>query len=665
MPADSYKTFWESYGDTSSFIEVKDKDEGEGSLACRVLDEYRIPYSGTNGGELSGLDILRMDAMTVIRLSLLEHSAVHGGFWEAIVNPEGEVEFVDIGKGISNIGGDVYHTIQTSAYVDKCSGVMVTGRKPMPERLDIQWKLIWGDDKEIYDLNLMHSNCLLKDFTQFATIVFKDPHFATAYEDGIDNLYNIGLENPHDSVLGYAYFPWVRGDGDGLVGPETTISYSDSSIIPIKIGEEGAAFGPYIGVLVNHPTFSEGEEEACWTDQGLEGNWENGVLVPIPDKFRYTSVRGTTVDTFIRISSVIVVGTLLDSVRGQPKTPNDAVNPNPTYSDTEVWVSINKLKTTAVRLEAGNHYTVSYKQEEFKQPYISFANNARREDPALFGSDVYFKIDEFCQYYVQTGKTDGNGTILPLSDVQGIWVQEIWVMAELSTPSIQIYDPRGISSSGQGAALTIAENFEYWAGPIILRDPPAPVAFNGTLLDPVVGKIDHDPTTVQNLIDTPMEEALDIMAKGQGLTLTLSFLDEDQVEKLSESLFDYMNGGDGIVTTYVCGPNANPKLGTRGPAGGIVNEINYSYTDSGSYTISVNEGPRLVGGLSNISGGPVMKQAEEVSTRGTVIQDMGNNIYYKVRTDEIGDRIAINCCRSIIRVGDKVQCSVHNNPVES
>ena len=72
----------------------------------------------------------------------------------------------------------------------------------------------------------------------------------------------------------------------------------------------------------------------------------------------------------------------------------------------------------------------------------------------------------------------------------------------------------------------------------------------------------------------------------------------------------------------------------------------------------------MVGGLSTISAGPIMKQAEEVSARGTVIQDMGNHVYYKVRIDGFGDRIAINCCYNVIRVGDKVQCSVHNNPVE-
>lgn len=665
MGEDAYKDFWESYGDTSAFVEVI--DEGEGSLATRVLEDYQINYQGNEGGELSGLDILRMDAMTVIRLSLLEHSANHGGFWEPIVNEDGYVEFKSIGSYGSEIEGHIYYELQTMDYVEQCAGVMITGRKPLPERLPIEWKPIWGtdpDNVEIYSLNLMKSNCLLHDYTQYASIVFKDPQFATSYEDGIDNIYEIDMDNPWDTVVGYVYFKNAKNvDGTDL-GSETQIEYTQTSTIPIKIGDDPTVpFGPKVGTLVNHPTFHKEDEDECWADMGLEGIVENGIPIPIPDKFRYTSVRGTKVDTFVRVSSIVFVGTLLSAVAGRPKIAADAVKTDPTSDNTDVWVSINTSKTSTFRLDAGTHYVIAYKDEdEFKTPYVAFANNARRYDPALFGSNIRFKIDPMCEYSIQKGGvTEGAGTIVPVADTKGVWVKEIWAMVELATPSIQIYDPRG----QEGAALAIAKNLEYWTGPIVMRDPPAPIAFNGTLIDQAVGIQDHDPTTAQDLTNTPMEEALDEMSRGSGLSLSLSFLDEQQTIKLSEELYDYMNSGDGIMTNYVCGPECSPKLGGIGPAGGVINEISYSYNDSGSYTISVNEGPRLVGGLSSISGGPVFKQAEEVSARGTIIQDMGNHIYYKVRIDGFGDRIAINYCHNILRVGDKVQCSIHNNPVES
>ena len=128
-----------------------------------------------------------------------------------------------------------------------------------------------------------------------------------------------------------------------------------------------------------------------------------------------------------------------------------------------------------------------------------------------------------------------------------------------------------------------------------------------------------------------------------------------------------MNGGGnngGTETTWVCGPNAEVELGQQGP-NGIVNSITYSYTDSGSYTISVNEGPWTVKPFNGGGGsGPSFKASESVNARGTIIDSIGNGMFFKVRIDGFGERIAINMTEQFIRVGDIVSCSVHNNPVE-
>ena len=101
-----------------------------------------------------------------------------------------------------------------------------------------------------------------------------------------------------------------------------------------------------------------------------------------------------------------------------------------------------------------------------------------------------------------------------------------------------------------------------------------------------------------------------------------------------------------------------------GALGGIVNSISYSYQDSNSYTISVNSGGRLVGGFGGFSGGMNHKAVENVGAQGRVVQDMGNGMYYKVRLDQIGDVVAMSMSSKIIRVGDTVRCTIHNNPVE-
>jgi hypothetical protein len=121
---------------------------------------------------------------------------------------------------------------------------------------------------------------------------------------------------------------------------------------------------------------------------------------------------------------------------------------------------------------------------------------------------------------------------------------------------------------------------------------------------------------------------------------------------------------DVIETVYTCGPNCDPQLGGRGLSGGIVNSIRYAYTDSGSYTVSVTEGPNLVGNLSQVDGGPTEKMNSDMSTGGTVIDSVGDGMTFKIRIDGFGERWGISMTHSIIRVGDKVQCTVHNCPIE-
>jgi hypothetical protein len=126
-----------------------------------------------------------------------------------------------------------------------------------------------------------------------------------------------------------------------------------------------------------------------------------------------------------------------------------------------------------------------------------------------------------------------------------------------------------------------------------------------------------------------------------------------------------MNKDTGVVTTYVCGPNTEVDLGELGPGGGVINSITYSYNDSSSYTISINEGSRMVQPLSGGGpSGPSFKATESVNARGTVIQALGNGVHFKVRLDGIGEKTAICTCHDVIREGDVVSCSIYNNPVE-
>jgi len=207
---------------------------------------------------------------------------------------------------------------------------------------------------------------------------------------------------------------------------------------------------------------------------------------------------------------------------------------------------------------------------------------------------------------------------------------------------------------------------------LVVEDKPSPIAFagksspGGRLIDQESARADTDPTTQQDLQDSDYENVLNEMDGGGGLNLNFSFMEEEDCVNLASLMYKYMNNQDGIEIVYTCGPDTNPQVGGYTVGGGIVNNVTYQYSDSGSYTVSVTESGRLFSdsNLAGVTGGPTSKQTESVSARGTIVDDMGNHIFYKVRIDGFGTKLGVNMSTNILRIDDKVTCTIHNNPVE-
>ena len=653
--ANEAEDFWPGFGEDNGPDNITCDDSG--SMAQAVMNTYGISCSDSTGGSLPDLDIKHMDAMQVVKLSLLETAADSGGLYEPVVNDSGQVEFKRIGTGRGP--SDIYYEIQSSTYKEDCSGVMVIGNNPMPRRRPIEWSSIWeGGDHAEYETGKMHSSCAQGEFNQYAVKIYDDPHLNTAYKDGIDNLYEIAEENAWDSVIGYArYITWPTWQED----TDAVVNKSDSAKIMIQTETS-------LGKLLERPRqqIPEGENPDCYDGVPEEDvPYGGGVDIPLPEEFRFESVRDTIVDKFAGVSGVFVVGRAIEDMRGVPIS--NAVSATPSEGSTQIWVKITESYDKVFRLNRQEHYQIAYEEGASpKIPQIVFADNHRSEDPLVIpeGGEVDYFIDPDCQFAISEneGVNAGKGIILPTGPTKGILIKEIWAAVDLDTPSIVIYHPDGASNK----AMEIAENIDYQVAPLVVTDEPAPIGFNGSLIDQVIGKVDSDPTTAQDLSETPLEQAYTAMDAGGGMTLTLSFLNEGQAEKLSGALYEYMNSGGGTEATYVCGPGCEAELGASAGSGGVVNSIVYSYQDSNSYTVSVNVGPYLVGGsMAQVDGGPALKITEEISAKGTILQDSGNNIYYKVHVDGIGDRIAVNMIPAVLRTGDKVTVGIHNNPVES
>jgi len=677
------KDFWRYFNDSGKLIEIECDPSLTGGLATDILKYYGIPYKSGYSGDLAALDIKRMDAITVIRLSLLEQSAEDGKIYEPIVNDFGEVEFVEIGSFDGNIS-DRYYTLQTMQYREDCDGVMITGAKPRITRKPVEFKPIWGDDSpDIYNTSNMQSNCMKHKFTQYATIVFNDPHLDTSFVDGIDNLYELNENNPYDSIIGYVYYKDLP---KSLITDDTVINLVKSCEIPIEIGGgfDGGGFvgyGPDVGTLVAPPTVdaSTFDDESCRLGQGLYADYSKGVKVEIPAALRFEALRKTRIDKFTGIRGVYVIGYTIDYLKSGPRDGKTALTDPPGDEHTQIYITVNTPYKTITRLKEGRDYAVAYEEADdgYKIPWIVFANNARPNDTAEYGKDTSFKINPNCEdFYEAYGASEGVGTILPIDYTTGILVHQIFTIASIETPAIEIYDPDGSydpagGDSGSGRALEIAENMTFYVGALMIEDKPAPVGFNGNTINMSESIKDNDPTTAQDFEHTAYELALDEM-QGGGFSINLSFLDgngdydksQQQVNKLSEALYNYMNGTGTKETVYVCGPNCVPRLGGQ-TTDGIINEITYSYSDSSSYTISVNVGPRLVGDLAQVDGGPYTKMSDNVTAQGTIVQDLGSHVHFKVQIDGIGERLAVNMCSDILRVGDKVNCTVYNCPVEA
>jgi hypothetical protein len=265
--------FWEAFGDDTNFIEVTCASEG--SLAVAVLSYYNIPCLGTEGGDLLPLDIKHMDPLEIIKFSLLEHSANSGGIWEMAVNELGEVDFINVGSfnGLSDC--TVYHQM-----------------------------------KEIYQTSWLSGNCLSNKYSQYAIIVFQDPHLVTgsAHNDGIDNLYE--TKSYWENIMGYArYITWEGA----ATSPETTVTRESNAIIPLLVsGDINSTFySANLGTLQSRPPMPasiEGVSPDCFSGKAGEApSHEGGVRIAIPNKFRYETVRGTKVDKLNAISDIIIV----------------------------------------------------------------------------------------------------------------------------------------------------------------------------------------------------------------------------------------------------------------------------------------------------------------------------------------------------------------------
>ena len=637
----SPKDFWDKFGEAITF----DESCSQIGVAGQVLDSVGINHSGVTGGAITNLDIKSMDAMQAIKLSLAEFSADNGGLWEISVDTNGTVYMYDVGRASGMSGGEIYSTIQTYSYVSRVAGVMITGAKPPIKRKTVSWKSIFAGGVEIFNTGWLIGGCNKSEFSKFYTIVYSDPHMTTGTEsfgNGIDDFYE--SKTPWESILGYARYTSFPGYENS---PDTKITFSQTATVPILVSDGT------LGTLVVRPKIAKMEDvsEKCFEGTGTEADPQHGIKIEIPSSLRYTTIRGTKIDGFVKVSKIYIVGKAI-RYRAIPFTSADAIN---TTAEGKVELEVNVVLDLIYDLELGKHYQIAYQDGE---PYVVFADNSHPDDATVYGSNMTYVLHPQCKAYQSSQNNILVGNILPTSEQSGYLVSQVFAAVELNANCVTVYDPE------EGEAKRISELLDYQATPLILIDEPSPVAINGNLIDLTSTMVDHDPTTSQDFINSEYEQAILSMDGGLGYSLSMSFLTAEQAANLSGELYNQMNNDSGMITVSICSPDTEATIGGEAVDGSIVNEIVYSYSDSNSYTISVASGPRIIKDFASIGSGPTYKATEGVSNMGTITEDAGNHINFKVIVDGVGPVNAINGTSDILRVGDKVQCTMYNNPVE-
>lgn len=649
-------TNWPTFGNSKGLQECagapKVTCDAGGSVAVLALASAGLsvnPFS-TAGGDLGGLDIKRMDVKTAVSMSLMHTFATTDVLYEIVADSTGGIDFVPVGAGgAGNL--DVYYSVQTTSYGSSSTGVMVTGGKPLPEmKFGVWYPILDGVTNTVYDQLTMFNNCMKENFKNWATIVYNDPHLTSDYADGIDNLYQNVL--PWEKVIGYVHYK--EPPSSVLARPEVKVTWANSASIPIRLAPATGSISMGTVAELRKVDYTAEGGAGCFTGQGQSVSASAGVEIVIPTSWRYTSIRSVPLDKFIKVSAVYLVGMRIDSLFYGP-SGTSVMHDVPTTGNSVLWVSINKPGVNCFKLEEGRHYAIAYAEGK-SNPYVVFAKETRPGDPYPYGTDMSFKLDPFCEYALSNPNAKTSGTIFPITKSEGMLVFDIWASVEIETPSITIFDPAG-------KADEIARAFKYKVCPMSVLDLPAPIAFNGSVIDQSSMVKDADPTTAQPLTsNTALEDAMDA-SQGSGMSVTWSFLSSDEAKTASTNLKKLLSETV-VETIYTCGPNSTPQL-CAGIYGGFVNAIRYSYTDQGSYTISVTVGPKITASsIVQVDGSSSPMMTEDFSARGVVIGSNGDNINFKVRIDGYGDRWAQSMTPHIIRVGDSVQCSVHNNPVE-
>jgi len=698
-----------------------------------VLDTFGIPFIGAAlGGTLPGQDIKNQDPATILKLSLATElldplSGGSSGFAEVEIAPDGFARFYVVGAQVAaNL--DFRYCIPTSQITIPADLVIVRGYDPPPSR-ELRTTFNGLKNAEVMDYkDCAAGSCEERAVGKFATVSYDDPLLDQVYLDDILNSYEL---EAFETLMGYI----VDLDMPDGVDPDSPnfraglkITFGDTTREYITVtarllnnfvqitGDDplgrllgvtglsggGSISGPIsatagssttIPVLVTTVDETLGE---CTTNQlSIVGS---KVAIPV-SRFQRLNKFGNLESDFIGVEEIVFVGRkvvrlvqlggaagatgLFDVLVVEVRPLKELI----TLQHGKNWVwdvdadgNVEVQLFSIVEDEFGADVCATYTGQVGFQGLDAAENQILRttdQAPLLIGGGADDTPGTGVAEEVNTDFL--NRMICNIGDRLGYEAVDgnLCIVVDRKRPSIDIFDPQ--NGAGQLAEDFVNGIFGVRYTPIVIVDPPAPIAYAATgplsnadlsktiaaegLIDQADGIVDADPTTTQALEDSELSILQD-NTNGATIDVTLPFCTDQECVEIAKN-FLAEQSQEIITQSIVLGPTSEPNLGDVMPdgSGSIINEISYSYSDSSQYLITISTGPKyLTGGSFNDM--KYQLRTEDVTREGVIVQDVGNGAEYVVRVEGFGEITALSFIVDDMSVGDKVNVRIYNNPVE-
>lgn len=620
-----------------------------------ALDAIGLSLNEYPCGNLPKYDVYNMSAVQVIKLGLLE-GVKNGSFYELYLDETGTPFIISTGDEELDLI-PYYSIVHKAEKVEYC--VIVKGFDPMPERIvkDTIPLVVngEGDGVEIIGLgNFMYDTCDNRVYDYNGCISYGDPHLEDTTKDEMDSAFEL---KPFESLIGYAFTCQKPEDVD--------VTFSDTTQLVVVMGEDAE-----VDVTDRYEELSE--EAKCSPCIRIEPE-EMPVLY----------------ESDVAILSVDQIIIKIDRITNYKSTGKE------NYSDVCYTDSDN---------DSDNSYTASKNICD----YFDIDSGVRQ---LTIGQDFYYEIEDESSDKVVSNVLKGG---VPVRDIDvpvfTAWYSAVtgagysakyekvakfagsashvflpfdaYMLISIDKPSIfvtkktdkaigRINAAGAIFSEGHTEEIEeIAKDITLCATPIVTLDRPSNTAYyvNGevTLINMEDCIQDNDPTTEEDLNDTPCEQMAKATSGKVTTDVTLPFLETDEEIINAASLLgnkfseEYTQGSSVLPGNSM---NAN-DLGKQF-RGGIINKITWSYQDKSFYKATVSIGPFLTGADSFNTSLWIRRTDQSLSREGVVTGDYGNGLEFKVYVRNIGTYTALNMTMSTIEVGDVVNVTIHNNPAET